>query len=472
MPATNAATRDYQTAQVALRALTYKDIAQLWRLLDTERLDATFTVFAAAVLNLIRQRRAVSVVLASQYLAAMRSGLADAAPAVTPPELRVDQVLADLRYAAVISIKVAMAQQRPLDLASRNALVLSMGVADKHINDGGRNYIRTSIEADPAAKGWVRVTLGTCGFCKDQAAGDNMQAGSADFPRHDHCGCVPQPVYEGGLAARPEVVQRVKDDIASGKFTERDYKAVLDPAVERSAQFKHDIRTALRELEDARSKVENLRVILPEPPEDALLTREQYQVLTPERAWSAEKRDEILTTLRETPEGKVLADTLEKFQDGGSIARLRTKIDQFLEGAELDATSKARVEAVLDAIRNAPENWAPETLYRGMTVKGKLDNVLAKYVEGDTLDLSLTSFTSDRKVATKFQKMTSKGGNETRIMVELVGEGKKAIPIQNLPKDHRLFREKEWVSAGRYEIVSAKKSTGAILLRIRQAAAL
>jgi uncharacterized protein (DUF4415 family) len=234
---------------------------------------------------------------------------------------------------------------------------------------------------------------------------------------------------------------------------------------------KLNVQTALRELaEEAAERAARATASLSD---DAFLTRSQYDALTPERAWSATKRDDILATLRETPEGRILADTLDRFQDGGSISRLRTNIDKYLSGVDIDATSRARVESLLNAIRNAPTDWTPDTLYRGMTVRGKLDNVIKKYTQGDTIDLNLTSFTSDRKVAARFQSMTSKGAaNETRVMVELVGDGKKAIPIQNLPRDARLFREKEWVSAGRYEIVSVKKSSGSILLRIRQAATL
>lgn len=206
---------------------------------------------------------------------------------------------------------------------------------------------------------------------------------------------------------------------------------------------------------------------VPDPKGKAMLAPEQYDVLKPDRAWSADKRERILSTLRGTPEGKVLADTLERFQDGGSIARLRTKIDKRLAGETIDATSQARVDALLGAIRDAPTDWAPDTLYRGMSVQGSLENVLAKYQAGADLDLSLTSFTSDRAVAKRFQDMTAKG-RSTRVMVELVGDGKRALPIQDLPKDRRLWREKEWVTAGRFQVVEVKKAPGGgILLRVK-----
>lgn len=202
------------------------------------------------------------------------------------------------------------------------------------------------------------------------------------------------------------------------------------------------------------------------------LTRDQYEVMRPGREWSAEKRSEILSTLRTSPQGKILADTLERFQDGGSINRLRTKIEQRLQGEEIDATSRDRVDALLGAIRDAPSDWAPASLYRGISVPGSQDSVLAKYRANDTIDLSLTSFSSDRNVAKRFQMMTAKPST-TRVTVELVGDGKHMLPIQDLPHDRRLWREKEWVTAGRFEVVAAKKSLdGGVLLRVRQTKAL
>lgn len=202
------------------------------------------------------------------------------------------------------------------------------------------------------------------------------------------------------------------------------------------------------------------------------LSSDQYEVMRPGREWSAEKRQSILDTLRKTPEGKTLADTLERFQDGGNISRLRTKIEQRLQGEPIDPTSEARVDVLLAAIRDAPPDWAPDTLYRGMSVPGSQDSVLAKYRGSKDLDLSLTSFTSDRTVAKRFQMMTAKA-RSTRVTVELVGEGKHMLPIQDLPHDRRLWKEKEWVTAGRFEVVAAKKSSdGGVLLRVRQVKAL
>lgn len=326
-----------------------------------------------------------------------------------------------------------MYQAEP-DIAT--TLVKASGGMQRIITNADRESVGVSAIQDTNA-GWVRVGSGACSWCAQFIDGEVHYTAGYDFNAHDFCNCMVVPEFTG---AEPTPIQVADPDEVAEKSVAG---AIADAAAME------------REVIDVRSM-------------DAALSREQYDALTPESTWTPEKRESILTELRATPEGKVLADTLERFQDGGSIARLRTKIDKYLAGEEIDATSKARAEALLNAIRHSPD-WAPDTLYRGMTVKGKLDNVIAKYVPGESIDLNLTSFSSDRKIATKFQKLTAKGsGNETRVMVELIGEGKRTIPIQNLPKDRRLFKEKEWVSAGRYEIVEVKKSAGSVLLRIRQ----
>jgi hypothetical protein len=190
--------------------------------------------------------------------------------------------------------------------------------------------------------------------------------------------------------------------------------------------------------------------------------------MRPDRQWSEQKRTQILDALRSTPNGEVLADTLDRFQDGGSISRLRTNIAKRLAGDPVDPTSATRADAIVGALRDAPPDLAPERLFRGLSVRGSVDGLLEKYRASDSLDLNLTSFTTDRNAAKRFQDMTS-GRGKVRVMVELVGGDKRLLPIQNLARDRRLFKEKEWVGGGRYRVVEAKKSgDGGVLLRIEQ----
>lgn len=450
-------TKDYQRSQVALRAVVYSDTALVWRLLDAEKLDDTFPAFATAMLRVIEARRVTSSQLAARYLAVRRAGVSGSPPPVTIPALDKRVALVALRVMSVVTIKKAMTRGVPLERASRNALVRTMGVADKFVGDGGRELIRASVAADPAAKGWVRVTLGTCDYCASMAAGNHMHAGDADFPRHDHCGCQPEPQYEDALAPEEEYVEKILKGLKDGDLTEDQARALIaNPATKPLSKV--NLQEALDRFGVERARLDA----------DAFFSREQYDAMMPDAAWSEQKRESILAALRETPEGRILADSLDKFQDGGSIGRLRSNIEKYLSGADLDPTSRARAEALINALRHAPTDRAPATLFRGMSVKGSQTAVLNRYKVGDPLDLNLTSFSSDRKIATSFQNMTGKSGS-TRVMVEFQGSGKRAIPIQNLARDKRLFKEKEWVAGGRYEITAVKKSpSGGVILRIKQ----
>jgi hypothetical protein len=197
------------------------------------------------------------------------------------------------------------------------------------------------------------------------------------------------------------------------------------------------------------------------------LTGDQYDAMRPQSSWDEDYRLAMRSKLRDTDSGTALFDTLDRFQDGGSIARLRTKIDAYLKGGTLDATSKTRAESLLGALRDAPD-WAPNVVYRGTNSKTSLAGLLERYQPGKTIDFNITSFSSDRAIARKFQFM-NETTKSTRVMIELVGPNKKMLPIQNLARDRRLFKEKEWVTGGRYRVLETKKAPGGgLIVRIQQ----
>lgn len=198
------------------------------------------------------------------------------------------------------------------------------------------------------------------------------------------------------------------------------------------------------------------------------LDADQYEAMRPQRAWDDDYRLAMRDKLRESDAGAALFDTLDRFQDGGSIARLRTKIEGYLRGEAIDATSKSRAESLIGALRDAPD-WSPDVLYRGTSSKSSLNSLLERYAPGKSIDFNVTSFSSDRSVARRFQSMNA-GPKTTNVMIEFVGPNKKTLPIQNLARDHRLFREKEWVTGGRFRVLETKKSGDGLLVRIQQEA--
>lgn len=308
---------------------------------------------------------------------------------------------------------------------------LQRSIADQH-----RLTVVQSSLADPAAQGWARVGVGgSCEFCTMLIGrGEVYSDTTVAFRTHDHCNCSAAPAFSN-LLSPPKT-------FATG----------LSPKGANTFAAQADSSAA---------------------PSSGKITAEQYAAMVPEDKWSQEKRDAILESLHATETGKHLADTLSDFQYGGSISDLRDVIEKRLAGEAVEGVTGHRADAVIDALRHAPSDPVPETLYRGMSVPGDLESVLSRYTSGDDLDLNLTSFSSDPKVAKGFLDMT---GDElkTTVMMEFVGDGKVGIPIQNLAHNRYIFKEKEWVSAGKYEIVEVEQDAygSSVILRIRQKARL
>lgn len=189
------ATRDYQARQRQLRALTYQDVIVVWPRLDMQRLDDSFPGFAAAVLAVVGVRSVQSVTLAREYWALVRraAGLRAEMPAVDAAPVDTNLVAASLLSASVVSVKKAMTAGRDLDLARRNALVNTLGVADLAVEERARTLIRAATDVDDEARGWTRAVSGGCDWCNSMA-GPVLPA-SARMAAHPHCGCTPEPVF-------------------------------------------------------------------------------------------------------------------------------------------------------------------------------------------------------------------------------------------------------------------------------------
>jgi hypothetical protein len=209
------------------------------------------------------------------------------------------------------------------------------------------------------------------------------------------------------------------------------------------------------------------------------LTDDQLAALLPKRGgWTTATRDQVLKVLKSTPQGRSLEKTLRSFQFGGSnsIPRLRTDIEKYLTGGTLEAGRREAIETLLGAIKQSEAG--ARTLYRGMMLPGSADDLLLKYKAGDNLDLSLASFTSDKKTGIGFASPGGQAGkristkNNTGMLVEWVGDSKKALPIENLSPSRVFSEEKEWLGAGKFEIISVKKvkrdGLDQVVVQIRQ----
>lgn len=214
-----------------------------------------------------------------------------------------------------------------------------------------------------------------------------------------------------------------------------------------------------------------------------VLSDEQWKELDSTRkVWNIPRAKRAREKLAATPDGKLLLKTLQGFQSGTSrqIPLLRTAIEKRLKGIAVDPGAAKRVDNLLNAMRDAPFN-TPK-LFRGMRLDGTVDDIIARYSASDTLDLNLSSFSSDRKLAHGFsQPMKHQVGQKgvktktnTGVLIEVEGgPGVRALPIENISQNGTFAEEREWVSGGRFAVDSVTKSKdGTVLIRLRQLAAL
>lgn len=195
------------------------------------------------------------------------------------------------------------------------------------------------------------------------------------------------------------------------------------------------------------------------------LSKGQADALLPKRGgWTTTTRAGTVAALKKTPEGRNLLQTVDSFQSGSSanIPRLRTDIEKVLAGDTSLAPGRVdSVKNLLGAIAQSDAGDRP--LFRGMVAPLTVDEVLARYRTGGTLDLSLASFSSDKKLATEFsikgagQKVTGK--TRTPVVIEWLTGPKHALPVENLSKSRVFSNEKEWIGAGHYNIIKASTRT-------------
>lgn len=211
-----------------------------------------------------------------------------------------------------------------------------------------------------------------------------------------------------------------------------------------------------------------IRPRVPEPaPTTGPFSDDMFTALFPQRGgWTTKTRAETLKAIRaEGPDGRLLADTMSRFQNSGNINRMRTSVETHLAGGN---SPQGRV--LVDAIRGAPSDRVPSVLHRGLSVRGTPEELLARNQVGGTFDMNISSFSTDRKISKGFAEATQKKGM-TQIMMR-VEDTQSALPIENFAPSRVFAQEKEWVTGGRFEIVSSKVRGGVVELVVRQVATL
>lgn len=322
----------------------------------------------------------------------------------------------------------------------------------------------------------------TCPWCRER---DGLVMASSELRDHPNGRCTPIPTlrsqvkYRGSVDRdgsmfhdpawdeRKTVNQPTRQIDYEEKFV-KDFEKNLETGVWSRAQLramagqdnvsalgKANAQEALRRYKEktAARPASHAKASLPE------LTEAQVAALQPPAKFTEAVRNRALRALDETKAGKLVKDQLTKFQSGprGAIAKLRNDVQAYVTGArDLPKGRIDTIEAVLGAVRSSP---VPDgiQLQRGMMMPGDFKSVMARYEDGDSLDLSISSFTSSRLKAEEFTRITEGTkvqGQTTQMLVTIRGQAH-ALPIENLAPGSAssVYRkEREWVAAGQYRV--------------------
>jgi hypothetical protein len=287
---------------------------------------------------------------------------------------------------------------------------------------------------------------------------------------HKGCHCDYVPIYSDGRDTRADM-ERISRTAHVEQYPDRPLpvrQATVDEKVYRPERIRPEqVRTpAAQAAREARSAPPALAPA-PQAPQHLVpapvITSEQYEALLPRRGgWTTSTRNKTVAVLKTTPEGRGLLKTLDSFQSGASsaIPRFRTDMQKVLDGDEsVPPGRRDTVHNLLNAIHHSDAGERP--LYRGMVIPGSPEEVLARYAPGSRQDLMLSSFSTDKKLATDFSvkgagQAIKRSGPKTGVVVEWTNGPKHALPIENLGKSSVFANEREWVAAGRYRVTGSK----------------
>lgn len=191
-------TEQHRQMQLALRALTIRQIMALWPAFDPEDMDRTWHPLFQALALLIRVRGQDSAVLTSRYYQRFRE--AEGVPGGYVPRMAAspaaEQVARSLGYVGPYQTQKLLDAGRS-DVREQ-AFVNVQGATTRLVLDQGRQTLIDNVKADPMALGYVRVSDGDpCPWCMMLISrGPVYSKETAFFKSHDSCGCSAEAVFD------------------------------------------------------------------------------------------------------------------------------------------------------------------------------------------------------------------------------------------------------------------------------------
>lgn len=191
-------TTQHQQAQIALRARILQALLQLWPNFDVRDIDASWDRLGPALMALTDLGRQASTALSQSYYQVFRDveGVTDPLPDVRLGTAWRPAAETSYRVTGPVTAKHLIELNRP-DVAQQ-ALVRVSGALQRHVLNGGREYIFEATKNELRRVGWARVTSRKpCYFCAMLASRGPIYTsrGAASFQAHDHCVCTVEPVF-------------------------------------------------------------------------------------------------------------------------------------------------------------------------------------------------------------------------------------------------------------------------------------
>lgn len=199
-PQAAALTEQARLAQIQIKAHALRDFLLLWSIWTGD--TASFGTLVQATIPLINSYHQISSSLSAAYYESFRRADEIAGTPTVTLAAPVDaaQIAGSLYSTGLAATRDALKAGQQPDQAMKTALVRTSGAVTRHVLTGGRDTILNSVQADPQALGYARVTDGNpCAFCLTLASRGLVYKSeqSAGFPAHDHCGCFAEPGYRG-----------------------------------------------------------------------------------------------------------------------------------------------------------------------------------------------------------------------------------------------------------------------------------
>lgn len=217
----------HRVAQVRLADQAVRAMLASFTLLDPAAIDETVARWLTVARPIVLGQRRMSARAAAGYLRAFKRlelGPTAALPVLMELDEITGAVTTSLTVTGPVALKERIGRGVPLARALEQTRSGVAGATIRHVLNGGRDTIATSVAADPDALGWFRVARGdACAFCAMLASRGPVyksEAG-AGFEPHDRCYCEPEPIYRPD-SAWPDNAERYAEQWAEAKARARE----------------------------------------------------------------------------------------------------------------------------------------------------------------------------------------------------------------------------------------------------------